>query len=215
MKIKIFAVCLFLVAENIFAQGGMSFGVGAKGGVNIAFFADNFSSGTSTVVANAGAIGVMNFGKNGNSALVAELLFNQKGGTNKASGQNQISNFDLPILYRYSTSIKQEFPMKLFFNAGPYFGVVLARKTTSTEANYAKDFKSNFLEMGLCGGLGATYPIGPGNVFLEFRYGFSITNIVPLSSERNQVSSISLGYIYNFQAASQEDKDKKIQGGFE
>ncbi|MFN0049877.1 MAG: porin family protein [Cytophagales bacterium] len=216
MKRNIIAAFALLFAAGIQAQSSNpSFSLGAKGGINIAFFADNFSSGTSNIVGNAGAVGVMNFGKNGFTSLIGEILFNQKGGTNQSSGLNEINNIDIPILFRYSKTIKEDFPMKLFFNAGPYVGMMVSRKKSDEPQYFAKDFKSNFLELGLCAGLGGMYPIGPGSVFLEFRYGFSVTNIVPQSFERNQISSISIGYLYHLQGKSQEEKDKKVDGGFE
>jgi len=217
MKKIVAFVFIILIVFTSFSQGTRpSFGIGGKGGVNISYFADNFSVGQSAIGANVGAVGIMNFGANGTTSFVAEILFSRKGGANRASGKNEISAIDIPILFRFSKSIKEEIPLKLFFNAGPYIGVNFSRKVTGElPLNYAKDFSTNFLELGLCAGVGVSYPIGPGALFLEGRYAFSITNVVPKSLENNRITSITLGYVYYLQGQTEEQKDKKIDSGFE
>jgi len=217
MKKSIILSITILLIKAAFSQGSNpNFGIGGKAGLNITYFPDNYSIGQSSTGANAGIVGVMDFGKTATTSLVAEILFNQKGGTNRVSGRNQISAIDIPILFRFSKAIKDELPLKLFFNAGPYIGLNFYRKSIGeVPLNYAKDFTSNLLELGLCGGLGVMYPIGPGVLMVEFRHGFSLTNVVPKSLESNQITSFSLGYIYYMKGQSQEKKDKKIDAGFE
>ena len=206
---KIFTVLAVLFCIKVNAQSSNpSFAVGGKLGPNFSTVADNFDNPQSKVGFHIGAVGVMGFGKNQNSSLVAELLFNQKGGKNTASGNNSISALDLPILYRYTMSIKEELPIKLFFNIGPYVGATLSRSA---------DIKTNqsFAEFGIAGGGGLFYPISVGTIFLEGRYALSLTNLVPQTLERNRVGSISVGFIYFLKGKNQEEKDKAVEGGFE
>ena len=205
----------FLYTISVAQSLNPTFGFGGRAGLNISQFNDNFGGGSSAYGANVAGIGVMNFGKYGYTSLIGELVFNQKGGTNRASGENRIYNIDIPVLFRFTKSIKENIPVKLFFNAGPYAGFMLARNVKPDSNSYAQDFKENFVEAGLCLGAGFIYPLGPGSVFLEGKYAFSISNVVQNSYERNRLTSISIGYIYQLAGKTQEQKDKKIDGGFE
>jgi hypothetical protein len=206
---KIIAVIIVFFCIKVGAQNANpTFAVGGKLGPNFSTVVDNFDNASAKAGIHIGAVGVMGFGKNGNSTLVAELLFNQKGGKNQVSGNNNVLALDLPILYRYTMVIKQDFPLKAFFNVGPYVGATLSRKA---------DNKTNqrIGEFGIAGGGGLFYPISIGTLFLEGRYAISLTNMVPATLERNRVTSISVGFIYALKGKSQEQIDKTIDGGFE
>lgn len=210
MKKYLLSFTIFYIScAQISAQGvNPTFAVGGKVGPNFSTITDNFDKQDSKIGFHVGVVGVMGFGKNGNSSLIGEILLNQKGGKNSVSGDNTIYGLDLPIMYRYTKTLKENLPLKLFFNAGPYVGMLLSRSATVKTSQQIGEF-------GFCGGGGLIYPLSIGQIFLEGRYSFALTNVVPETFERNRFTSISIGFIYNIKGKSQEDKDKKIDGGFE
>lgn len=213
---KIIPFLLFFFIANFTYSFNPSLAVGGKLGLNAARLSDNYFGGKKSRYAmHMGGVATMGVGKFENLFLVGEFLFNQKGGINLASGENRISTLDLPILIRYVAPIKKDFPLLFFINTGIYTGAIITRKVAGDADNYAAKFRRNYAEFGMCIGGGIYYPAGPGNVFLEARYAFGLTNVVSLSYERNRLTSFSIGYLYNLKGKSQEEIDKNVQSGFE
>lgn len=185
--------------------------IGGKAGVNVSNVIANQSSSNdqSKIGFNVGAVGSIGIGSSGKLFGVGELNFNQKGGTNKVSGTNNLGYIELAALLRYTIGFGEAFPLKLFLNAGPYLGIKTGRIADSTNYN------SNVAEFGLGAGGGLMIPVGPGNLFVEARYSVGLTNLVTQTLERNGVTSFSIGYLYTIKEKSTETQDKGVNGGFE
>jgi hypothetical protein len=209
MKHFVLIISLSMLSSLAHAQ----LAVGGKAGVNIANLAANQPIGAeiqeSKIGFNVGAVGSLGIGSSGKLFGVGELNFNQKGGKNGVSGTNSLGYLELTALLRYTIGFGEKVPFKLFFNAGPYFGIKTGRKADIAAYN------SNIAEFGLSGGGGIMVPVGNGNIFVEARYSFAVTNLVPQTFERNRVTSISIGYLYTLKGKTEEAKDKGVQGGFE
>jgi hypothetical protein len=116
---------------------------------------------------------------------------------------------ELAALLRYAIGFGESVPLKVFLNAGPYFGIKTGRSAEITIGS------SKAIEFGIGAGGGLWYPIGPGKIFLEARYNVALSNLVPETLERNEYTAISLGFLYTLKAKSSESQDKGVQGGFE
>jgi hypothetical protein len=201
-----------------FAFSQLKLGFGGGVGVNFASLNSSFDYGNKSKTGfHIGAIGTMAIGKNDNLFLVGGFDFDQKGGTNVVSGTNSTFYLGIPVLIRYTFSPKQDFPLKIFINTGPYIGMLLGRSVSNPLATSSSENSNSasFFETGLAFGGGVLYPLGNGNLFLEGRQSFALSSLVKNSLQRNQMFTISAGYIYLLGAKSQEKADKTIDSGFE
>lgn len=189
--------------------------VGGRTGMNIARTLANDPSGTrSKLGINFGATATYGFGTTKKLAGVAELVFDQKGGTNNSSGKNSFSYIQLPVLLRYHIQPIKETPFHIFINGGIYSGFKVRTRTTSIDSSTSVVPKSHWAELGITYGLGVKYTLGPGDLFLEYRYGHALTNVRSTSLERNILHSISIGYLYPLIKAKLADKEP-TKDGFE
>ncbi|MDX2190390.1 MAG: porin family protein [Bacteroidota bacterium] len=212
MRLITVNICLLIFSLQTQAQTA----IGGKIGVSIANVATNVSdpNAKSKIGVNGGFVFAYGIG-NGKISFVGELLFTQKGGNNIVSGDVNRFYIEIPAMLRYGFSIVESFPLRIFINAGPYLGLGFGQRSGG-DAYYNKDAGStNVMEMGVAAGGGFMYPAGPGNIFVEGRYSYALTNLVNKTLERNEYTAISAGYLYTLKGKSQEEKDKTIAPGFE
>jgi hypothetical protein len=147
--------------------------------------------------------------------LKAELQLIQRGegleltGTEKTSykGKVNMTYFTLPIMAAFSHSFGN---ILVFGQAGPYFGFGLTAKKVSLDPSKTV-WKVNFSEsaahrfdIGCIVGVGAGYPVGPGNIIFDLRYdiGFLDVNSPPDETKNdpykaycNRTFEIAIGYL--------------------
>ncbi|MDX2196294.1 MAG: outer membrane beta-barrel protein [Cytophagales bacterium] len=213
MIIRYFVFMFFFTCFTSFAQ----ISVGGRVGVNFASVtANEFTAmDKSKTGINIGAIGSVPMGKTGKLFGIGELVLNQKGGSNNVSVNNSMVYLEFLPMLRYIISIKDNFPLSVFFNAGPYFGIKFGRSFVPAAASET-EIKTNTFEFGGGAGGGVMYAVGnSGSIFVEYRHQFALSSLSGTTHERNQLHALSAGYLFHFTAKTQEEVDKGVKNGFE
>jgi len=131
-------------------------------------------------------------------SIQPELLYIQQG-TRATAGSYSLNYAQLPLLLKINFG-GEGFP--IYVNAGPSFGYLLNPPTRmgSFEFNDPKR-----LDIGLQFGGGFGVKAGPGNVLLDARYGFGITDINNAATggdaankSKNNVFQFTVGYAIPF-----------------
>jgi hypothetical protein len=127
-------------------------------------------------------------------SIQPELLYIQQG-TRLTAGSYGLNYAQLPLLLKINFG-GEGFP--IYVNAGPSFGYLLNPPTRIGDIAF-NDPKR--LDIGLQFGGGFGVKAGPGNVLLDARYGFGITNINNLATggdaanqSKNNVFQFTVGY---------------------
>lgn len=131
-------------------------------------------------------------------SIQPELLYIQQG-TRLSAGSYGLNYAQLPLLLKINFG-GEGFP--IYVNAGPSFGYLLNPPSRIGEITF-NDPKR--LDIGLQFGGGFGVKAGPGNVLLDARYGFGITNINNLATggdaanqSKNNVFQFTVGYAIPF-----------------
>lgn len=127
-------------------------------------------------------------------SIQPELLYIQQG-TRATGGDLDLNYVQLPLLLKINFGM-EDFP--IYVNAGPSFGYLLNSPLNFGDINLTD---RNRLDIGLQFGGGLGIKAGPGNVLLDARYGFGLTDLynqdnVPDSQNKskNNVFQFTLGY---------------------
>lgn len=142
-------------------------------------------------------------------SIAPELLYSMQGTT--ISGEilsddvtlnYKVDYLNLPVMAKAKFGGEK---IKAFIGAGPYVGFAVRKVTDlvfpgETKTNIGFDSNTdNRFDFGFVGGAGVMMPVGPGNITLEGRYGFGITNTssdVNISENiSNRVGSVLVGYM--------------------
>ena len=133
-------------------------------------------------------------------SIQPELLYIQQG-TRLSAGSYGLNYAQLPLLLKINFG-GEGFP--IYVNAGPSFGYLLNPPTRIGDVNFTDPKR---LDIGLQFGGGFGVKAGPGNVLLDARYGFGITDINNLTNggdalnkSKNNVFQFTLGYAIPFGA---------------
>ncbi len=151
-----------------------------------------------------------------NIALQTELNYTQRGLSYRYQedyDRLKSAYVDLPVMLNLSFGDAA----KVFVNLGGYGGYWLSGKLqnktdgnkTSTKLPFDSDasdgYSDNRIDYGLIGGLGLSYKMGSGNVFVEGRYTHGLSDISKISpkpdgyhASSHRIMGISLGYIFSF-----------------
>ena len=146
----------------------------------------------------------LNYAVNEIFSVQPELLFVMKG-TKHEQLENtayHLTYFEIPVLVKLSLPTDAAFVPHAF--VGPSFGFLM--DATEEYTNIENDVKDYFnsLDYGMVVGTGFDFMIGTGRLLLDFRYTFSMTNI--LEEEENEDDdelkntglTIMVGYGYTF-----------------
>ncbi len=172
--------------------------VGPKFGLNFATFGgDNSSYISGTTKFFFG--GFLQYDINKNFALQGELLYNTVGCSYSYQGQsgnNGITYLELVALAKYSIPVDKS--VKIFFVAGPQFGIKLSANNHSDAGNVDTDISSGISgsDFDIVLGTGAAFKVGPGNIIVDLRYNIGLSNVNKTSppNNTNQVFSLGVGY---------------------
>jgi len=139
-----------------------------------------------------------------------ELNFMQAGWKEKLDTTNRYSRrlnyIQIPFMTHVSLG---EGKTKFILNLGPYGTVLLSEKESVSlieeqepSAHYGRDL-DNWVEFGLCGGIGLSHYTSIGVFQLEARFNQSLSNIFdysesPFTSSKNQVVEVTLSYLLDF-----------------
>ena len=126
----------------------------------------------------------LNYAVNEIFSVQPELLFVMKG-TKHEQLENtayHLTYFEVPLLVKLSLPTDAAFVPHAF--VGPSFNFLM--DATEEYINFENDVKDYFnsLDYGMVVGTGIDYMIGKGRLLLDFRYTFSLTNI--LEEEENE-----------------------------
>ncbi|HEX8532430.1 MAG TPA: porin family protein [Cytophagales bacterium] len=133
-------------------------------------------------------------------SIQPELLYIQQG-TKLTAGSYGLNYAQLPLLLKINFG-GEGFP--IYVNAGPSFGYLLNPPTSIGDFKFTDPKR---LDIGLQFGGGFGVKAGPGNVLLDARYGFGITDINNVASgtdaqnkSKNNVFQFTVGYAIPFGA---------------
>ncbi len=217
-KLNILLVLVLLFSLNGYAQITLTPRVGTT--FSTISFSDLIEEDLETGSSKQSAIGFIAGAEVGFSisdmfSIQTGLNFTQKGTEYEEFGATTTltTNYiELPLLARVSFGSDK---VKGYVNAGPSLGLGLNGKIKAEALGFsieedisfgdsdASDFSfDNSLDLGVQFGAGVGYLLGPGQIVLDLRYGFGISNLfeTPDGFDRsdfkstNNVFAISLGY---------------------
>ena len=192
---RTFLLFAFLLTLGTVAQAQVS--IIPKGGItlsNISF--DQDQPGQKSRMGYVAGLGI-NFPITSDNffSIQPELLYIQQG-TRVTGGDLGLNYAQLPLLLKINFG-GENFP--IYVNAGPSFGYLLNPPSAAVGDVSFTDPKR--LDIGLQFGGGLGVKAGPGNVLLDARYGFGITDInnLPnggdaLNKSKNNVFQFTVGY---------------------
>ena len=158
-------------------------------------------------------------------SIQPEILYTQKGFKEKYDDdyfQSKINYVEIPVLLKFTFGEEDE--LRFFGYVGPYVGYALNGSIIFKEGGEKNTLKSKFgdepanytgddlyiptnevnrLDIGAYIGAGISYPLGPGALSLEGRYGYGFTNFDKDSSgqaskedlkSQNRTIGVFLGY---------------------
>lgn len=198
---RTFLLLAFILTLGTVAQAQVS--IIPKGGItlsNISF--DQDRAGQKSRMGYVAGLG-LNFPITADNffSIQPELLYIQQG-TRVTGGSVGLNYAQLPLLLKINFG-GEGFP--IYVNAGPSFGYLLNPPTTAVgDVNFTDPKR---LDIGLQFGGGFGVKAGPGNVLLDARYGFGITDINnvanggdALNKSKNNVFQFTVGYAIPFGA---------------
>ncbi len=161
---------------------------------------------------------LVNYGFTRTFSIQPEVLYLQKGGRTASKTTDDYTQLaanylEIPILAKAQFGGEK---FKGFVVLGPYASYWVGGKTRSNilgaESNERIDFdndidddgfKQNRFDIGINGGLGMQYAIGRGNIFLDARYGFGLSDMNRYKTDpdgykkqSNRSAQLSLGYAF-------------------
>lgn len=126
----------------------------------------------------------------------------------------QLNYFQIPILTKISIGSEK---VRGFINVGPYLGYLLSGKEKNSSQGKEREEKIDFddattketinrIDLGVSGGLGIAFKVGPGDIFVEGRYNLGLIDIIKGEVRKqiyyeaiyNRVINFSAGYIFFF-----------------
>ena len=139
-----------------------------------------------------------------NFVIQPELAFVQKGAKTKFEFQGvteesklRINHIDVPVLAKYKFGTES---IAAYVAAGPTFGYAISGSSETDGNKESFDDEDwdgyNRFEIGASAGGGIGIPMAVGQVFLDVRYLFSLSNLTDESdvTARNKGMNISIGY---------------------
>jgi hypothetical protein len=198
-RVLLISLLLLLFVGAVSAQGIV--GVGPKVGLNFATFGgDNATYYTSTTKFFFGGFMEYDFIKN--FGLQGELLYNPMGGGYAVQGNNGnigISYLEIVALAKYNIPVDPS--VKIFFVAGPQFGIKLSANAHSDANSTDTDISNNISgsDFDIVIGTGTSFKVGPGSIVFDLRYNIGLSNINKTSppSNSNQAFSLAFGYAFH------------------
>ncbi len=211
---------LALAISGATANTGMAqLYVGAKGTGTMNMVSGKVPSGSEKEMLFGYGFGALvNYGFSNTFSLQPEVLYLQKGGRTASESTNDFTQLtanyiEVPILAKAQFGGEK---FKGFVVLGPYASYWVGGKTKSNilgdESNERIDFdndldddgyRQNRLDFGLNGGIGMQYAIGRGNIFLDARYGFGLSDMnryktdpEDYKKQSNRSAQLSLGYAF-------------------
>jgi hypothetical protein len=181
---------------------GKGFSLGLKGGMDFSTWSDFEVTDPMEIVYQkgfqGGLVGEIGFSKN--FALQFEFLYAQKGlrvevpqiddfdQPYTAKSWFNVNYLDIPLVFKVSFPIG---PVSIYGDVGPYAGIGLSAKTTLDPDIYgtqSKDIgfqKNGFkrFDFGFVFGAGIGYELWKGDLFLDFRYDYGLTDINNVEDE--------------------------------
>ena len=161
---------------------------------------------------------LVNYGFSRTFSIQPEVLYLQKGGKTVSKTtddyiQLTANYLEIPILAKVQFGGEK---FKGYAVLGPYASYWVGGKSKSTilgtESNESINFdndlnddgyKQNRIDIGISGGVGMQYAIGRGNIFLDARYGFGLSDMNKYKTapdgykkQSNRSAQLSLGYAF-------------------
>lgn len=193
--------------------------IGAKGGGTLNTMSGNTPENTDKNMTLGYQFGAaVNYGFSDMFSLQPEVNYIQRGGKISSTVTDDYSamttNYiSVPVLAKAQFGGEK---FKGFVVLGPYAGYWAGGKNRTSilgeESKESIDFdnnidddgyKQNRIDLGINGGLGMSYAIGRGNIFLDARYGFGLfdtnkyeTKPEDYKSVANRSVEVSLGYMF-------------------
>ncbi len=210
-KTVLFLGLLFVV----FTSNAQRFGIGLKGGLNLAN-QTHVNNSKNLTGFNGGL--VLNCGGKMFS-FQPEILYTQKGYKSETTvpffgtfnGKFRANYLEVPALLKFAIGMKS---FKFFINAGPYAAYWLGGYSelngNKTDHNFDTDYgannrKDNRWDFGVAAGAGFLFFTGDrGSFFVEGRYTRGLSDIYKYNGSRpagvdkisNKVINLNLGYIF-------------------
>ena len=221
IKVTIIFILVITTLSNVFSQVSL----GIKFGSNWSTVT-NANSENSKELNRSNVFGIVSSYKlNNNLSLNNEVIYSVKGYIQNDSHENFSQKFnmnylELPLLIRYNIGNKD---LKYFLNIGPYVAYWLNGYSSDNYSEHLEtqnyDFKSiyssdnktiikdNRTDYGMILGAGITYAFGHGNIILDARYDYSLTNNNKYSGHKpvdwknnsNRTFSITAGYMLSLE----------------
>ena len=169
----------FMVVLATISLNAQNLQYGVKVGKNISvqsevgdlYNNDDFRNGLHTGV----------FGKyqlNDKVYLQSEINYDQKG----SSDENTVNKFDyltIPVLVGYSLGESRNSALKFNIYGGPYAGILINAESKTDIEGVSKTTdltdQTNNAEVGLMGGFIVKYPFDNKSIFLDLRFGLSLS----------------------------------------
>lgn len=187
--------------DNVKAHG-KGFSLGLKAGMDLSTWSNFEVTDPKKIVYQkgfqGGLVGEIGFSKN--FALQFEFLYAQKGlrvevpqtddndQAYTAKSWFNVDYLDIPLVFKVSFPIG---PISIYGDVGPYAGIGISAKTTldpDINGTQSKDIgfqKNGFkkLDFGFVFGAGVGYELWKGDLFLDFRYDYGLTDINNVDDE--------------------------------
>lgn len=216
LKKVLFATILLAFASSLSAQ----FSFGVRGGItlpNVAFNEDVEDEGVDYLVYMGAAFGaVAELKISDHFAIQPELMITQKGfkvdyddyyyyyyygyGSSSTETKFRLNYIEAPILAK--GIFGNEF-ISGYVAAGPVFGYAASGSTyfNGTKVKFGEDEWDGFkrFEISASAGAGVGLSVGTGQVFLDLRYLFGLSNLADDDEFKawNRTMGISVGYLHN------------------
>ncbi len=191
--------------------------VGVKGGGTLNTVSGKAAEGSKKdMLFGYGFGALVNYGFSRSFSLQPEVMFIQKGGKTSSETTDDFTQLkanyiEIPILAKAQFGGEK---FKGFVVLGPYASYWVGGKTktnilgaeSNESINFDNDidddgYRQNRIDVGLSGGLGMQYAIGRGNIFLDARYGFGLSDMNRYKTDpdgykkqSNRSAQLSLGY---------------------
>jgi hypothetical protein len=136
----------------------------------------------------------------GRMSIQPELAFSQKGFEYVGGiGKTQLNYVELPLLLKFAFG-QQDVKLNLLF--GPSLGYAVSGANTFLGEKVKIDFADEDIkrfDIGMQAGLGASYPLSNGSIFLDARYilGFADLSTSTLNTINSRSYAFNIGYLYS------------------
>lgn len=171
-KFVLIAVLTAAFLSNLNAQ----LSIGAKAGINVANIItdDGYKKNglENVILPHFGAM--LEIGMGEHFALQPEANFIQKGFNNSVNDVKwQFNYLDLHLMLKYKFNLG---PLRAYVDAGPTAGYALNASKADNDVDFDLE-KMKQAELGIAGGLGLGFDLGPGVLFVDGRYMMSLSNL--------------------------------------